>query len=174
MHGKCASSRIRPGWCLALGSGRRAILAADVGPIGATHGSARFAILEIGCGAGRVSVHLIRFLLPGRYSCIEVDAWSLYAQISYELPLAGLLHRRPRFSHIQQWAALPSVDGLGGTRASSDAIAMTTPAASTTAAPSQAMVFVDATNIIGRGLLELPISFVLAKWPPALCCFFAR
>ena len=72
-------------------------------------------VLEIGCGAGRVSVHLIRFLRPGHYACIEADGWSLYAQMTYELPLAGLLHRRPRFlldPNLRLERALPEVGAV--------------------------------------------------------------
>ena len=54
-------------------------------------------VMEIGCGAGRVGTHLIRFLHSGHYSCIEADSWSLQAQIAYELPMQNLLPKRPRY-----------------------------------------------------------------------------
>ena len=53
-------------------------------------------VLELGCGAGRVGLHLIRFLDKGKYACIESDAILLHALAAYELPLAGLMHRAPQ------------------------------------------------------------------------------
>ena len=105
------------------------------------HSDAPHSVLEIGCGAGRVSVHLIRFLRPGHYACIEADGWSLYAQMTYELPLAGLLHRRPRF-----WHDATNAVGRGDLGAAAQVLR---PRGRGDAAWS--VLFVDATNAVGRG-----------------------
>merc|ERR1711974_72612 len=53
-------------------------------------------LLEIGCGAMRVGIHLARFLGEGNYFCIESNPYSLYAAIIYEIPYNGLVEKRPR------------------------------------------------------------------------------
>ena len=55
-------------------------------------------VLEVGCGAGRASIHLVRFLKPGRFACVEADELSLRAAVTYELPLNDLLAKKPRFA----------------------------------------------------------------------------
>ena len=52
--------------------------------------------IDARCGAGRVGLHLIRYLDKGKYACIESDPASLHALAAYELPLAGLMHRAPQ------------------------------------------------------------------------------
>ena len=53
--------------------------------------------LEVGCGAFAAGRHVVRFLLRGRYYCIEEDEYLLRAAVEYEVPAAGLIHKRPRF-----------------------------------------------------------------------------
>ena len=53
--------------------------------------------LEIGCGALTAGRHVMRFLLRGRYFCIEENEYLLRAAVEYEVPAAGLIHKRPRF-----------------------------------------------------------------------------
>ena len=53
--------------------------------------------LGLGCGPLATGHHLVRYLLTGRYSCIEQDEYLLRAAVEYEIPTAGLIHKRPRF-----------------------------------------------------------------------------
>lgn len=53
--------------------------------------------LEVGCGALAAGRHVVRFLLRGRYYCIEEDEYLMRAAVEYEVPAAGLIHKRPRF-----------------------------------------------------------------------------
>lgn len=53
--------------------------------------------LEVGCGALAAGRHVMRFLLRGRYYCIEEDEYLMRATVEYEVPAAGLIHKRPRF-----------------------------------------------------------------------------
>ena len=53
--------------------------------------------LEIGCGGLAAGRHVMRFLLRGRYFCIEKSEYLLRAAVEYEVPAAGLIHKRPRF-----------------------------------------------------------------------------
>ena len=39
----------------------------------------------------------MRYLLTGRYHCIEPDEYLLRAAVEYEVPAKGLIHKRPRF-----------------------------------------------------------------------------
>lgn len=55
-------------------------------------------MLEVGCGAGRASIHFIRYLERGRFHCVEADELSLRAAITYETPLNGVAHLAPRFA----------------------------------------------------------------------------
>ena len=55
-------------------------------------------VLEIGCGSGRASIHLVRYLAPGRFFCVEADELSLRAAITYEMQINDLLNKRPRFA----------------------------------------------------------------------------
>lgn len=54
-------------------------------------------VLEVGCGGLAAGQHVIRYLLSGRYYCIEADEYLLRAAIEYEVPAAGLIHKHPRF-----------------------------------------------------------------------------
>src|SRR6476619_7354649 len=51
-------------------------------------------LLDLGCGCLRGGIHLVRFLDPGRYYGIDVNA-SLLAAAWLELELAGLRPRLP-------------------------------------------------------------------------------
>ncbi|GAQ79111.1 S-adenosylmethionine-dependent methyltransferase [Klebsormidium nitens] len=53
-------------------------------------------VLDVGCGSMRVGIHFIAYLEPGHYACIEADALSLAAGLLYELPVNGLLQKRPQ------------------------------------------------------------------------------
>ena len=53
--------------------------------------------LEVGCGGLAAGRHVVRFLLRGRYFCIEESEYLLRAAVEYEVPAAGLIHKRPRF-----------------------------------------------------------------------------
>ena len=53
--------------------------------------------LDLGCGPLATGQHLVRYLLTGRYYCIEHDEYLLRAAVEYEIPAAGLIHKRPRF-----------------------------------------------------------------------------
>ena len=50
-----------------------------------------------GCGPFSLSGHVVRYLLASRYYCIDSDAYSLRAALEYEIPEAGLIHKRPNF-----------------------------------------------------------------------------
>lgn len=50
-----------------------------------------------GCGPFSLSGHVVRYLLAGRYYCIEGDEYLLRAAVEYEVPEAGLIHKRPNF-----------------------------------------------------------------------------
>lgn len=52
-------------------------------------------VLDVGCGSMRVGIHFAAYLEPGHYSCIEADALSLAAALLYEIPVNGLLQKRP-------------------------------------------------------------------------------
>jgi SAM-dependent methyltransferase len=53
-------------------------------------------LLDLGCGAGRLGVWLIRHLEPGRYFGSDAHLASLVAFSAYELRLHALADRRPR------------------------------------------------------------------------------
>ena len=53
-------------------------------------------ILDFGCGAGRLAIHLVRYLDTGRYCGMDSNAKSAEA-FAYEMQLHGLMARRPRF-----------------------------------------------------------------------------
>ncbi|KAL1524208.1 hypothetical protein AB1Y20_019116 [Prymnesium parvum] len=50
-----------------------------------------------GCGPFSLSSHVVRYLLASRYYCIEGDEYLLRAAVEYEIPEAGLIHKRPNF-----------------------------------------------------------------------------
>ena len=50
-----------------------------------------------GCGPFSTSGHVVRYLLTSRYYCIEHDEYLLRAAVEYEVPSAGLIHKRPSF-----------------------------------------------------------------------------
>ena len=50
-----------------------------------------------GCGPFSMSGHVVRYLLASRYFCIESDEYLLRAAVEYEVPEAGLIHKRPNF-----------------------------------------------------------------------------
>jgi SAM-dependent methyltransferase len=66
-------------------------------------------VLDLGCGAGRTGVWLIRHLKPRRYFGIEAHLASLVAFAGYECVLHGLEAKQPRFMHDDQFA----VEGFG-------------------------------------------------------------
>ena len=53
--------------------------------------------LGLGCGPLAAGQHAVRYLLTGRYYCLEQDEYLLRAAIEYEVPNAGLIHKRARF-----------------------------------------------------------------------------
>ena len=53
--------------------------------------------LGLGCGPFATGHHLVRYLLTARYFCIEQDEYLLRAALEYEVPAAGLIHKKPRF-----------------------------------------------------------------------------
>ena len=53
--------------------------------------------LGLGCGPLAAGHHVVRYLLTGRYHCIERDEYLLRAAVEYEIPSKGLIHKRPRF-----------------------------------------------------------------------------
>ena len=52
-------------------------------------------VLDVGCGAGRLGIWLLRYLNPARYFGIDNHLRSLTAFARYEIPLHGLADRRP-------------------------------------------------------------------------------
>jgi len=50
-------------------------------------------LLDVGCGCLRAGVHFVRFLDPGRYYGMDVNASLLRAGLERELPAAGLAGR---------------------------------------------------------------------------------
>lgn len=56
-------------------------------------------VLDAGCGAGRVGIHLIRYLDPHCYFGIDSHMRSLEAFARYEIPLHALAGKRPRLAH---------------------------------------------------------------------------
>jgi SAM-dependent methyltransferase len=50
-------------------------------------------LLDVGCGCLRGGVHFVRFLEPGRYYGMDVNASLIRAGLEHELPLAGLQGR---------------------------------------------------------------------------------
>lgn len=52
-------------------------------------------LLDVGCGCLRAGVHFVRFLEPGRYYGIDVNASLVRAGLEHELPRAGLAGRLP-------------------------------------------------------------------------------
>jgi SAM-dependent methyltransferase len=52
-------------------------------------------LLDVGCGALRGGVHFIRYLDPGNYYGVDVNASLIKAGIEVELPAAGLVERAP-------------------------------------------------------------------------------
>jgi len=55
--------------------------------------TANVTLLDVGCGCLRAGVHFVRFLEPGRYYGIDVNASLIQAGLEHELPLAGLAGR---------------------------------------------------------------------------------
>jgi hypothetical protein len=53
--------------------------------------------LGLGCGPFAAGEHVVRYLLSGRYHCIEHDEYLLRAAVEYEIPANGLIYKRPRF-----------------------------------------------------------------------------
>lgn len=52
--------------------------------------------LSLGCGPLATGHHIVRYLLAGRYHCLEQDEYLLRAAVEYEIPANGLIHKRPR------------------------------------------------------------------------------
>ncbi len=53
-------------------------------------------VLDVGCGSGRIGIHLLRYLDPGHYFGIDVHRKSLEAFAKYEMFLHGLEDRGAR------------------------------------------------------------------------------
>jgi SAM-dependent methyltransferase len=53
-------------------------------------------LLDVGCGCLRGGVHFVRYLRPGHYYGLDVNASLLRAGFEWELPQAGLAGRLPR------------------------------------------------------------------------------
>ena len=64
--------------------------------------------LSLSCGPLATGHHVVRYLLTGRYTCIESDEYLLRAAVEYEIPSKGLIHKRPRFllDDVSEVAAL--------------------------------------------------------------------
>ena len=58
-------------------------------------------LLDMGCGCLRGGVHFVRFLEPGRYFGVDVNASLLQAGYGVELARAGLQSRLPRTNLLQ-------------------------------------------------------------------------
>ncbi len=58
-------------------------------------------LLDVGCGCLRGGVHFVRYLEPGHYYGLDVNASLLKAGYEVELPAAGLAGRLPR-EHLLQ------------------------------------------------------------------------
>lgn len=52
-------------------------------------------LLDVGCGSLRGGIHLARYLEPGRYYGIDVNASLIRAAVEVEIPRAGLADRLP-------------------------------------------------------------------------------
>lgn len=53
--------------------------------------------LSLGCGPLATGHHVMRYLLTGRYHCVEPDEYLLRAAVEFEVPSKGLIHKRARF-----------------------------------------------------------------------------
>lgn len=53
-------------------------------------------LLDVGCGALRGGIHFIRYLAPGNYYGLDINASLIKAGREVELPRAGLTDRNPR------------------------------------------------------------------------------
>lgn len=62
-------------------------------------------VLDIGCGAGRLGIHLIRLLDTGNYFGLDAHKNSLRAFAEYEIFLNGLIDKRPRLLRTRDFAA---------------------------------------------------------------------
>ena len=64
--------------------------------------------LSLGCGSFATGHHVVRYLLTGRYSCIEANEYLVRAAVEYEIPSKGLIHKRPRlvFDELSEMATL--------------------------------------------------------------------
>jgi len=58
-------------------------------------------LLDLGCGCLRGGVHFVRYLEPGHYYGLDVNASLLDAGFEVELPRAGLAGRLPRENLLQ-------------------------------------------------------------------------
>jgi SAM-dependent methyltransferase len=56
-------------------------------------------VLDFGCGAGRVGIWIIGYLAADRYFGVDSHLPSLDAFARYEIPLHGLIHKRPRLAY---------------------------------------------------------------------------
>jgi hypothetical protein len=54
-------------------------------------------VLSLGCGPLATGHHVVRYLMTGRYHCVEPDEYLLRAAVEYEIPSKALIHKRPRF-----------------------------------------------------------------------------
>ena len=67
-------------------------------------------VLDFGCGAGRLGIHLIRHLAAERYIGVDVDYRALRAFADYEIPLHCLEDLRP-FLFWDDGSGLDTIDG---------------------------------------------------------------
>ena len=69
-------------------------------------------LLDVGCGCLRGGVHFVRFLEPGRYYGIDVNASLVRAGLEQELPRAGLAGRLAADHLLVNAAFEPSLFGV--------------------------------------------------------------
>jgi SAM-dependent methyltransferase len=62
-------------------------------------------VLDVGCGSGRLGIHLLRYLEPGHYFGIDVHRKSLEAFAEYEIFLHGLEEKNARLLWTDAFAA---------------------------------------------------------------------
>ncbi len=60
-------------------------------------------LLDVGCGPLRGGIHFIRYLEPGHYYGVEKDRRKLEAGRDVELPLHGLVEKRPTLAVMEDY-----------------------------------------------------------------------
>lgn len=53
-------------------------------------------VLDLPCGSGRLGIKLAAYLRPDRYYGMDADEFSVAAFLQYEIPVNGLVYKRPR------------------------------------------------------------------------------